>query len=197
MPTVPRTTSPSTLSRATRPTVSGWTVPQRLSNTVLSNRIGTDASGTLAVGNGINGVLVTGGDANYIQNNIIARSGNNGIWLIDTTSSEVSGNWIGMTSGGAAGNAASGVRMSDNASGNSITGNVISGNGFHTEWICMPAPTETTSLPMLLAWLPMVPRQCPMDCLGIYLGSSHNIVGGETASSRNSDFGEQMGWGSL
>jgi parallel beta-helix repeat protein len=109
---------------------------------VLGNYIGTNASGSAALGN-----LWDGVEINYAPNNTIggtaagARnviSGNlgGGLAIYDATGNQVQGNYIGTDASGSAalGNALVGVLLNNDADGNTIGGtaagarNVISGN---------------------------------------------------------------------
>ncbi len=114
---------------------------------IAGNYIGTDATGTLPLGNGFGGswnpgVLLSsdgytwGWAANTISGNTI--SGNNGPGIaIDTNGNQVIGNFIGTDHTGhlAVGNHQEGILISNNTVGNQIggsggvgSGNVISGN---------------------------------------------------------------------
>jgi len=115
-------------------------------NRVVGNYIGTDASGTQKLGNGISGVRIanapnnTVGGATAAERNVISGNGLNGVVIFDdnggnATDNKVTGNYIGTDKKGATllGNTAYGVRIA-NASNNTIGGtieasrNVISGN---------------------------------------------------------------------
>ena len=111
-------------------------------NSVLGNYIGTNAAGTAAVPNGLDGVYVTssangniiGGTASG-AGNVISGNASYGIALITVSSTQVEGNRIGTN---AAGTAAipnlSGMDVAQGATDNIIggtatgAGNVISGN---------------------------------------------------------------------
>ena len=118
-------------------------------NTVQGNFIGTDASGTLPLGNGGAGGpdhagIRVAGPGNTIggtapgAGNVIADSGTAGIHLVTANSvgNVVQGNWIGTNSAGAVGlgNRSTGLTIQNGASGNLIggtapgAGNVIAGN---------------------------------------------------------------------
>jgi hypothetical protein len=119
-------------------------------NYVGSNKIGTDASGTVKLANGNDGVLITGGAANNTigsngnTGNIISGNASNGVELTTdgTTAAHnnlVAGNYIGLTANGQVvlANALDGVRINSSNSntigggggvGRTGAGNVISGN---------------------------------------------------------------------
>ena len=113
-------------------------------NVVKSNRIGTDASGTAALGNGSDGLLLfngasnntigglTVGDGNVISGNQFGMS----IAGALTTGNKVWGNLIGTNAAGnaALGNLTHGININSSAAGNFVggtaagAGNVIAGN---------------------------------------------------------------------
>ncbi len=113
-------------------------------NQIAMNYIGTDASGTLARGNAVNGILVTAGSANNTiggentggndptnavfvrppQGNLISGNDGNGVLIEDgATANQLAGNFIGTTTSGnvALGNHQNGVAIF-NANGNSLLG---------------------------------------------------------------------------
>jgi uncharacterized repeat protein (TIGR01451 family) len=112
-------------------------------NTVYSNYIGTDLTGSLDLGNGSDGIYVetasnTIGGTAASEHNII--SGNDGSGLTITgsgaTTNQIQGNYIGLNSAGDSGisNTMGGVVVENGATNNTIggavagAGNVISGN---------------------------------------------------------------------
>src|SRR5262249_5261930 len=110
-------------------------------NYVLSNYIGTDASGTHAHGNGGNGILIDGGaNGNWSGDgiagaNVIFAKGLRGIEIRDagTDNNVVLGNFIGIGSNRQAlGNTLSGIFIHGGARDNQIgtfnQGQIISGN---------------------------------------------------------------------
>jgi hypothetical protein len=110
-------------------------------NVIQANFIGTAPSGTVARGNGIEGVWLSGSTGNLIggigtNGNLIAANGDAGIYLLNSPSNTIQGNLIGMNASGTAalGNANNGIYVI-NAPGNLVGGttpaarNVISGNG--------------------------------------------------------------------
>jgi hypothetical protein len=117
-----------------------------MSNTVIGNYIGTDASGTAALGNGYQGVWVSygakynviGGDT-ASERNLISGNGSDGVLIrySGTMHNTVIGNYIGTDANGAVAvpNGSTGVAIRDSAGYNVIggdtagEGNLISGNG--------------------------------------------------------------------
>jgi parallel beta-helix repeat protein len=106
-------------------------------NRVIGNYIGTDVSGTLALGNGEGGVDLESeeGDPAYniIEGNLISGNTDNGLELEGGTNNSVIGNYIGTNVLGTAsiGNWQDGIWIADSAHSNLITGNLISGNDEH------------------------------------------------------------------
>ena len=110
-----------------------------MSNTIVGNFIGTDASGVVALGNAKSGVnLYAGAQYNQVggitpeERNLISGNGWSGVLLSDssTMSNTVIGNYIGTEASGmvALGNSWDGVVCWNDAQRNTIEHNVISGN---------------------------------------------------------------------
>ncbi len=109
----------------------------RTRGTVIQNNyIGTDKSGTIALGNSLmglssfvdTGILVGGG---ALERNIISGSAIYGLIFISTNGATIQGNYIGtdVTGTQSLGNANAGIELERGSSGNSILKNLISGNG--------------------------------------------------------------------
>src|SRR5262249_17893 len=105
------------------------TNPPTANNLVEGNRIGTDISGTMALVNSANGVLIAQGAASNTiggsvmgTNNVISGNGNDGVLLTGsmTMGNVVEGNQIGTDINGtmALGNSVNGVEISSAASSN-------------------------------------------------------------------------------
>ncbi len=135
------------------PTIAGAPPNAPVMNIIEDNFIGTDASGTNALGNTNNGITITGGSNNTIGgkttlvSNLISSNGGRGIQILGSSSAPatnnvVSGNEIGtdLTSSIVLGNGSDGIGIL-NSSGNLIgglapgtsvgnpPGNAIAGNG--------------------------------------------------------------------
>ena len=111
-------------------------------NHIEGNYIGTDVTGTMALGNLDNGISIESSSSNTIggtmtaARNVIVASGLDGI-EVNGTGNMMQGNYIGVGADGATalGNTKNGIRLIN--SGNTIggtnagAGNVISGNGLN------------------------------------------------------------------
>jgi CSLREA domain-containing protein len=98
-------------------------------NTVENNYIGTDATGTAALGNGNDGVEIDGSN-NMILNNLISANGDEGIQGGNAANGNlIEGNFIGTDASGtsALGNESDGIDIE--GSNNMILNNLISANG--------------------------------------------------------------------
>ena len=105
-------------------------------NNITGNDIGTDATGMAALGNGLDGILVSQSPDTTVQGNLISGNGRAGVDLsLESTNTIVVGNDIGTDAAGnpVLGNASYGVYVA--SSGNQIggtgpgQGNLIAGNG--------------------------------------------------------------------
>ncbi len=107
------------------------------SNTITGNYIGTDATGTIDLGNEGNGIFANGSERNHIgggtptTRNLISGNNFNGVYILNSVEfgNEVIGNIIGtdLTRTVALGNLLSGVYVS--ASAHNIIGNATAGAG--------------------------------------------------------------------
>ena len=123
----------------------GVVIDGSMYNTVSGNHIGTDATGTRALGNATGVGLSWGAQYNLIggdtaeERNIISGNEWEGVWIGDpgTSNNTVSGNYIGTDASGTAAipNGNFGVNLGNSAQNNLIggdtadEGNLISGNG--------------------------------------------------------------------
>jgi hypothetical protein len=119
-------------------------------NTIKGNRVGTDTSGAASLGNGANGIFVTGsgnqigGGTHAFRPNLVSGNALDGILIQGTSASgnAVQGNRIGTNAQGQAAlaNAKEGVEIDEGAANNRVGGmvsgkqvsgdpNLIAGNG--------------------------------------------------------------------
>ncbi len=109
----------------------GINLDEAFGTTVRGNLIGTDASGTVALGNDDFGIYIgRGAQGNIVggsapgQGNVIAASGDEGIYVAGstTTGNVIAGNAIGTDAGGTAdlGNGDSGLELDVGTSGNTV-----------------------------------------------------------------------------
>ena len=108
-------------------------------NLVQGNYIGTDASGTMELGNAASGVIIGDAATNTIggptaaERNVISGNGGTGVEITGATSTGnvVQSNYIGVDAGGTVAVPNNdGVNIRQNASLTMVTDNVISGNTF-------------------------------------------------------------------
>ncbi|MFH2143056.1 MAG: hypothetical protein ABIJ97_11570, partial [Bacteroidota bacterium] len=173
-------------------------------NTIIGNYIGTNATGTNSVGNGI-GVIIRDGGPKYnivggvtpSKSNLI--SGNNvdgGIWIGDVGSDSnlVIGNYIGTNVNGtnAIGNQGSGIFVGHNSRYTSIKNNIISGNT--SSGIDFYNSNNNTVIGNYIGTNVTGNDFISNGVNGITLhgGSSNNIIGGTTVAERNIISGNSM-----
>jgi parallel beta-helix repeat protein len=187
-------------------------------NVVEGNRIGTDATGTAALGNGVDGVLIQNGATDNTiggvspdARNIISANGSYGV-LINLTGTQgnvVEGNFIGtdVTGTVALGNGASGVVIANGATSNTIggttevpgtgAGNLISGNGVAQPIFAQVGLGRSADFNVIAGNLigtdvtGTVSLGGPADGVQIDTGSSNNTIGGSSPGMRNIISGNQ------
>jgi parallel beta-helix repeat protein len=141
------------------------------SSSIKNSYIGTNLAGSAAMGNGSNGIIVSGVSGVVISGNVISGNTGNGINIFTGSGSNViQNNIIGLNTNGpttvALGNGSAGIVLDSNSLGNNtITGNTISAN--------------TTIIP---------------NSSGLLLGAGSNIVQGnligtDTLGNAGSGFG--------
>ena len=172
-------------------------------NVVLGNYIGTDASGTNALANGLSGVFIGNGASGNIigGTNALARnvlSGNSQYGVImtsNTTGNVVLGNYIGTDAGGSlmVSNVLGGVFLADGASQNLIggtnagAGNVISGNLGNGILMRGSNVVNNTVQGNFIGTDATGMNPLPNTVAGVTIdtGSSSNLIGGTVAGARN------------
>ena len=165
---------------------------------VLGNLIGTNATGTAPIGNGLSGITLNlQTAANTISGNVISGNGvgpshGNGISLAAGAHDNlIQANLIGTNAAGTAalGNTLDGISLND-ASNNRIIGNVVSGNGINQD--AAGINLESNDLNNIIAGNKIGTNAAGTaalgnSLLGIFLGngSSNNTIGGTTVNDRN------------
>jgi YVTN family beta-propeller protein len=170
-------------------------------NVVIGNHIGTDASGTVAIGNAETGVGIDdGAQYNLIggdtpgERNVI--SGNdNGVYISGsgTVGNTVSGNYIGTDVSGISplANEGNGVSISDGAQNNTIGGdtpgerNVISGNASNGIRIFGEGTDNNTVSGNYIGVDASGTAALPNSANGMDIGAPNNTIGGLTPGARN------------
>lgn len=103
---------------------------------VEGNKIGTDPSGMLALGNGWEGVYLHGAQSNWIggtgpnSGNLISANKTYGMWLTNSSGNIIQGNWLGVSAGGMSnlGSVFHALELSAGSSNNIIGGDSMGSN---------------------------------------------------------------------
>ena len=165
---------------------------ETVGNRIVGNRIGTDLQGSTAIGNQSGGVVIAGGREGLIADNLISGNRGAGLSLIGwATDNVVVGNAIGLTADGARrlGNLGDGVLL-ESAPGNRIGGlseeeaNQISGNQGSG------VRTRVDSAGLILQGNQIGTDASGTLALGnagdgVSLGTSFNMIGGESSGAGN------------
>jgi hypothetical protein len=175
-----------------------YIVNSTTSDTVVQgNLIGTDVSGTLALGNGLGGVVIgdasgtTVGGSFFGAGNVISGNGTSGISIGDAGASGnvVEGNKIGtdVTGENALKNADDGVDIVKGATNNTIGGtdvgaaNVISGNGWQGVNVSDAGTSGNAILGNMIGTDLNGELALGNGLAGVFIGSAHGTVVGGTA----------------
>ena len=162
--------------------------------TVQNNNIGTDESGTVGLGNGLQGVSVIDAAANHVLDNLISANGGVGLQIrgIQASGNEVRGNWIGTDRTGhePLGNGQDGVTIV-NAPNNILAGqNVIAGNGVYGVYITGATAIGNSVENNLIGTTAEGTAALPNDKDGVRIdGSPGNTIGGGNVISGNLRYG--------
>ncbi|MES2354813.1 MAG: NosD domain-containing protein [Pseudomonadota bacterium] len=164
-------------------------------NTIIGNYIGTDATGSTAIGNDLDGIFLAGsannntiGGATAASRNVIAGNEYNGIHIDGSTDNYIIGNYIGVNAAGtsAVSNANVGIWLLNSADNNTIeTLNVISGNGAEGIYIESSTGNSITGNYIGLNAAGTAAIGNDLDGISINNGSSGTTVGGTSAGQRN------------
>ena len=188
---------PATSSRAI-PAMDLYRWLNATANLVQGNFIGTDVTGTLALGNSGNGVQISSGETNNTiggtglgEGNLISGNGSHGISISSGTDNLIEGNKVGVNAGGTAklGNNLDGIQLS-NSAGKHVSGNLVSGNGINQD--AAGINLESNDRNNIIAGNKIGTDVSGNKALGnslhgIFLGngSSNNTIGGPTDNDRN------------
>ncbi len=172
-------------------------------NRILGNFIGTDVTGSVALGNVFAGIQVREGASGNIiggsdpgAGNLISGNQGCGIQFVNagTASNSVLGNYIGTDVNGTSSipNTSTGVSIGDGASGNFVgdtapgAGNVISGNGVIGVELAGTGTTENRVLGNIIGAdrNGLVPLGNGHG-VAMHLGASNNMLGGIEPGARN------------
>ncbi len=171
-----------------------------LANVIQGNFIGTNAAGTAAIANTLNGVQVVHSSGNIIggttagERNVISGNVQNGIHLTGsaTTATIIRGNYIGTNAAGTAdlGNTLSGVLVTtaNNTIGGTVAGagNVISGNNRFGITVQTTSATGNNVQGNLIGTNAAGTGAIGNSLSGITLyDAGSNTIGGTTAAARN------------
>lgn len=178
-------------------------------NLIVGNFIGMDATGTVSIANGWDGInIAVGASSNTVggtvvaARNIISGNGQNGVEFFESGSGNVvEGNYIGtdVTGSYALGRQVVGISYGAGSSGNIFggsdpgAGNLVSGNTFCGIFNYSPdSPNnliEGNGIGTNAAGTAAVPNVW----VGISVQSGYNTIGGTTPGARNVIFGNNTG----
>ena len=167
---------------------------RNLDTVIQNNYIGTDKTGTKALGNMTHGLQLRVDVGDIITGNLISGSTVNGVYLTACGNTLIEGNYIGtdITGTYALGNANSGIRTREafpaNAtSGATIVGNVISGNGagIHIGDPARPGSIFNTVQSNFIGTNKKGTHAIPNTRWGIELADSENTIGGSELTQAN------------
>lgn len=172
---------------------------ETISNTIIGNYIGTDASGTAALGNmGPGGGIQVWSPRNIIggylpsEGNLVSSNGSNGISLIGRRAygNRVIGNYTGTDASGTLhlGNRGHGIAIEMGAFDNLIQGNLSSGNG--RSGVCISDSNSNYNVVTgnRIGTDATGTQAMPNDEHGLSVGfggSSFNRIGGTESGERN------------
>lgn len=173
-------------------------------NVIAGNFIGIDPSGTSAIANGVNGIILTDGTNGNIvggglalERNVISGNGGYGVLLDDegTDGNQIAGNYIGTDATGASalGNAQSGVSIQGGSASNMVggtspgEGNVISGNSSQGVYLVNAGTSNNTVAGNIIGLNPAGSAAIPNSGSGVFvqLNANANTIGGSTEGARN------------
>ena len=170
-------------------------------NLIAGNLIGTDVTGTVALGNGYDGIaIVSGASANTVggtsaaARNVIAANSNSGVeFYISGSGNLVEGNFIGtdVTGSHALGIQSQGIVAGTNSSGNTFggtmpgAGNVISGSTYDGILVYSSDSPNNLIAGNYIGTNATGTGAVANGADGIQVASASNTIGGTTAGAGN------------
>lgn len=168
-----------------------------MSNTILGNFIGTDVSGTAAFGNVLAGIVILDGATNNVvggntpeAHNLISGNRLTGVRIegAGTSGNQVLGNYIGTNVSGTASLSHNwdGVFIGFGAANNTLSGNLISGNGEAGVWIQNAGTVGNQVVGNYIGTNASGTTALP-NYYGVRIqsGATDNVIGGNTPEARN------------
>ncbi len=161
-------------------------------NEVYGNRIGTDSTGTISVGNNL-GVLVTRADNNIVggngagQRNYISGNNGAGIFVAGASSGTVfENNYVGLDVAGttAIPNGGTGVFLRAGAAQSLVTGNYVTGNTLSQISVVGLGTTGNTVSGNYIGFTADMSR-IDGGVAGVLLSANGNTIGGSNATDGN------------
>jgi len=164
-------------------------------NTIAGNYIGTDATGSVDLGNGFSGIFIDGSANNVIggggaaDRNVISGNNFDGVSLNGASSfgNQILGNYIGVNAAGtsALGNGEAGVDIDSGAHDNLVANNVISGNAQSGVELGDAGTTGNVVRGNLIGTNAAGTGAIGNADYGIWLAANDNVIGGPNAGDRN------------
>ena len=163
---------------------------------IQNNYIGTDVTGTKALGNSVLGINLSD-VSDMVIGNLISGHITYGIRLLGSSQTVIQNNIIGTDISGtiALGNANAGIEIESTSPGNTIIGNLISGNGMGIRigQLWDPGSTLNTVQNNLIGTDKNGNRAIPNTRYGIQINDSLNTIGGTEPGQANVISGNLQG----
>jgi hypothetical protein len=162
-------------------------------NVVQLDQIGTNPTGSYALGNGGSGVVINlSASSNTVTNDLISGNGYNGVYITDpgTSGNVVAASEIGTNAAGSAAlpNGSVGVYILNSATNNTVgSGDVISGNAGDGVAIAGSGTSQNVVTGDFIGTNAAGTAGLGVQYTGVYIlnSATSNTIGGTTAGARN------------